>query len=406
MPPLEGSARGDVLVVGAGFTGLSTALHLAERGVAAIVVDAETIGFGASGRNGGQVNPGLKPDPDEVERHFGAERGRALNAWAGGAPAFVFSLIERLGIRCEARRNGTLRAAAQTAHVAAVERTASQWAARGAPVEFLARDAVAAATGCERYRGAMLDRRGGDLNPLSYARGLANAAIGAGARIHGGTRIESLERVNGGWRARAAGAEVVASRVVIATNGYSDALWPGLRRSVIPVFSQIVATAPLAAALAARILPGRPVLYESGLVTVYYRLDAGGRLLIGGRGPLREINAPSDLPHLTGYARRLWPALGDTAWTHAWGGRIAMTFDHYPHIHEPADGILIALGYNGRGVALASALGAELARRVIDPRAPIAIPPSPLRAIPLHALWPLAVKAAVLRGRIADRFGR
>ncbi len=392
-----------MLVVGAGFTGLATALHLAERGVAAIVVDAETIGFGASGRNGGQVNPGLKRDPDEVERRFGAVRGRALNDFAGGAPSFTFSLIERLGIRCDARRNGTLRAAAHRRHVAAVERTAAQWIARGAPVRFLDRDAVAAATGTERYRGAMFDGRGGDLNPLSYAHGLARAAIAAGARIHGGTRIDALERVTGGWRARGARGEVVASRVVIATNGYSDALWPRLRRSVIPVFSQIAATAPLPAAIAARILPGRSVLYESGLVTVYTRVDAAGRLLIGGRGPLREVTAPTELGHLTAYARRLWPALGATAWTHAWGGRIAMTWDHYPHLHEPADGILIALGYNGRGVALASALGAELARRAIDPRAELAIPVSPLRAIPLHALWPLAVKAAVLRGRLADR---
>ncbi len=371
-----------------------------------IVVDAESIGFGASGRNGGQVNPGLKPDPDEVERRFGAERGRAMNDLAGGAPSFVFSLIERLGIRCEARRNGTLRAAAHAAHLAGVERTAAQWAARGAPVEFLDRDAVAAATGCERYRGAMLDRRGGDLNPLSYARGLARAAIDAGARIHEGTRIESLARVAGGWRARAARGEVVASRVVIATNGYSDGLWPRLRRSVVPVFSQIAATAPLPDVLAARILPGRSVLYESGLVTVYYRIDAGGRLLIGGRGPLREVGAPHELGHLLAYARRLWPALGETAWTHAWGGRIAMTIDHYPHLHEPAEGVLIALGYNGRGVALATALGAEVARRVLDPRAALAFPVSPVRAIPLHGLWPLAVKAAVLRGRIADRFRR
>ena len=381
-------------------------MHLAERGVAAIVVDAEGIGFGASGRNGGQVNPGLKSDPDEVERRFGAERGRAMNAFAGGAPDFVFSLIERLGIRCAARRNGTLRAAVGPAHVAAVERTAAQWATRGAPVEFLDRDAVATATGCERYRGAMFDRRGGDLNPLSYARGLARAAIDAGARIHGGTRIESLERVSGGWRASAAHGEIVAERVVIATNGYSDALWPRLRRSVIPVFSQIVATAPLPAPLATRILPGRSVLYESGLVTVYYRIDAGGRLLIGGRGPLREVTDPGELRHLTGYALRLWPALRDTEWTHAWGGRIAITVDHYPHIHEPAEGILIALGYNGRGVAVASALGAELARRTIDSRADLAIPVSALRPIPLHALWSVAVKAAVLRGRIADRFER
>lgn len=352
------------------------------------------------------MNPGLKADPDEVERRFGAERGRAMNDFAGGAPAFTFALIERLGIRCDARRHGTLRAAAHAAHLAGVERTAAQWIARGAPVECLDRDAVAAATGCTRYRGAMFDRRGGDLNPLSYARGLARAAIGAGARIHEGTRIESLERVNGGWRARTAGGEIVADRVVIATNGYSDRLWPRLRRSVVPVFSQIVATAPLPPALAARILPGRPVLYESGLVTVYYRIDVDGRLLIGGRGPLHEVTEPRELSHLTAYAGRLWPEIRGAAWTHAWGGRIAMTVDHYPHIHEPADGVLIAFGYNGRGVALSSALGAELARRTIDPQAALAIPVSPLRAIPLHALWPVAVKAAVLRGRIADRLGR
>ncbi|HVC02582.1 MAG TPA: FAD-binding oxidoreductase [Steroidobacteraceae bacterium] len=404
-PPLDGDARADVLVVGAGFTGLSTALHLAERGARVLLLEAEEPGFGASGRNGGQVNPGLKRDPDEVERDFGVERGRRMNEFAGGAPAFVFQLIERLKLDCEARRNGTLRAAVWPRHLTAVRRTALQWSRRGAPVEFLERAAVAQATGCERYGGAMFDRRGGDLQPLSFARGLARAAIAAGARLHGATRVEALSRAGAGWRARTARGVVDAPRVVLATNGYTDALWPGLRRSIVPLFGAIAASAPILEPVARTILPGRSVLYESGAITVYYRLDAARRLLIGGRGPMREIGGCAEVAHLTAYARRLWPALGDLEWTHGWGGRLAMTLDHYPHLHEPAPGVLACLGYNGRGVALATALGAQLARRTLEPTADIEMPVTTLKTIALQPLWPLAVRAAVLRGRLSDRLG-
>ncbi len=404
-PPLDGGRRADVLVIGAGFTGLSTALHLAESGVDVVVVDAEEPGFGASGRNGGQVNPGLKPDPDAVERAFGPARGRRMNGFAGSAPAFVFDLIERLGIACDARRNGTLRAAVQPRHVAAVRRTAAQWIARGAPVEYLEADAIERATGTRRYRGALLDRRGGDLNPLSYARGLARAAISAGAHIHGGTRVEALVRGAGAWEARTARGTITAAQIVIATNGYTDALWPGLERTIVPVWGAIAATRPLADTQAGTLLPSRSVLYESGAITVYYRIDAAGRLLIGGRGPLREVEAPAELPHLVAYARLLWPQLAGVEWSHAWGGRLAMTTDHFPHVHEPADGILACLGYNGRGVALASALGAQLARRVRDRGADIEIPITTPQTIPLHAAWPLAVRAAIWRGRVADYLG-
>jgi len=370
-----------------------------------LLLEAEEPGFGASGRNGGQVNPGLKRDPDEVERDFGVERGRRMNEFAGGAPAFVFQLIERLKLDCEARRNGTLRAAVWPRHLTAVRRTALQWSRRGAPVEFLERAAVAQATGCERYGGAMFDRRGGDLQPLSFARGLARAAIAAGARLHGATRVEALSRAGAGWRARTARGVVDAPRVVLATNGYTDALWPGLRRSIVPLFGAIAASAPILEPVARTILPGRSVLYESGAITVYYRLDAARRLLIGGRGPMREIGGCAEVAHLTAYARRLWPALGDLEWTHGWGGRLAMTLDHYPHLHEPAPGVLACLGYNGRGVALATALGAQLARRTLEPTADIEMPVTTLKTIALQPLWPLAVRAAVLRGRLSDRLG-
>jgi glycine/D-amino acid oxidase-like deaminating enzyme len=174
-PPLDGDVRTDVAVVGGGITGLSTALHLAEQGAGVVLLEAEEPGWGASGRNGGQVNPGLKHDPDEVEREFGRDLGGRMNAFAGAAPALVFDLIARHGIQCEARRNGTLRAAVRPKHAGRVRASAEQLARRGAPVELLEGSSLERATGTARYRVAMLDRRGGDLNPLSYARGLARA---------------------------------------------------------------------------------------------------------------------------------------------------------------------------------------------------------------------------------------
>jgi glycine/D-amino acid oxidase-like deaminating enzyme len=403
-PPLEADVRTDVAVVGGGITGLSTALHAARSGATVVLLEAEDIGFGASGRNGGQVNPGLKLDPDTVERDFGADLGGRMNALAGAAPALVFDLVKRHGIDCDARQNGTLRAAVRARHAAAVRSTCAQLERRGAPVELLEGAALARATGTDHYSCAMLDRRGGDLNPLRYARGLARAAIEAGARVHAHTRVCGLKRLAGGWRLDTGTASVTAMQVVLASNGYTDRLWPGLRRTVVPLFGAIAASAPLGDAARRSILPQRPVLYESGNITVYYRIDSQNRVLIGGRGPMREIGSPAEIPHLTRYAARLWPVLEGIEWTHAWGGRLAMTRDHYPHVHEPAPGVLICLGYNGRGVAMATAMGRALAERMAHPGTAFDMPLTPLEPIPMHACWPLAVKAAILTGRVRDFF--
>lgn len=404
-PPLDGDIRADVAVVGGGFTGLSTALHLAEKGAQVVLLEGEEPGWGASGRNGGQVNPGLKLDPDAVERDFGRELGGRMNALAGAAPSFVFELIGRHRIRCEARRNGTLRAAIRAKHAASLAVTLAQWGRRHAPVELLTGAALADATGTDRYVAALLDRRGGDLNPLSYARGLARAAIAAGAAVHGASRALKLTRAPAGWTVHTPTGRVTAGTVVLATNGYTDDLWPGLRRTIVPLFSSIAATAVLPGDLARAILPGRSVLYETGAITVYYRVDQGGRLLLGGRGPQREVASPAALPHLLAYAKRLWPALSGVAWTHAWGGRVAMTRDQYPHIHEPDRGVIACLGYNGRGVAMATAMGAQIAKRILEPAGRFDMPITGAKAIGLHAAWPLAVRAAIARGRISDFLG-
>jgi glycine/D-amino acid oxidase-like deaminating enzyme len=405
-PALDVDRTVSVAIIGGGFAGLSTALHLAERGAETIVLEAQEPGWGASGNNGGQLNPGLKLDPDTIEAAFGADLGRRMIVFAYDTPVFTLDLIRRHAIACEARQNGTLRAAYHETHAAAVETTAEQCLRRGMPVALLDRSAVRDATGTDRYVRAMLDRRGGDLQPLSFARGIARAALAAGAAIHSRTPATSLRREAGRWRIETPRAVVRAEKILIATNGFTDDLWPGLRRSVVPVFSSIAATEPLPDDVARQIMPMRQVLYESGHITVYYRIDSSNRLLMGGRGPMQWISDPSAVGYLMRYAIRLWPALRGVGWTHGWNSRLAITADHYPHVHEPGSGALIYLGCNGRGVALATAMGLQLARRLIEGEAAeIDMPITALKPIHFHALWPVAVKSAVLYGRIRDRLG-
>lgn len=405
-PPLDAEAHADVCIVGGGFTGLSAALHLAEAGSVVVVLEAQEPGWGASGRNGGQVNPGLKPDPDEMERDFGPDLGGRMLALSYGAPDALFALVRRHQIACEARQEGTIRAAIDPRSAAAAQRSAEQCARRGWPVTYAAAAEAQAMTGTSRYVGAMVDARGGDVHPLSFARGLARAALAQGARIHGRSPALRIARDGADWRVTTPGGAVRAAHVVLATNGYTDDLWPGLRRSVVPVFSSIAATAPLADGIARAIMPRRASVYEAGRITVYYRMDRANRLLIGGRGPQRPIGDTAPIRYLTDYAARLWPGIAGVRWTHGWNGQLAMTPDHYPHLHEPAPGVVAALGYNGRGVAMATAMGGQIARRLLgEPAASLDMPVTSIRPIPFHGFWRLAVTAKLWEGRIRDRLG-
>ena len=405
-PPLEADRTVSVAIIGGGFTGLSTALHLSELGTEALVLEAQEPGWGASGNNGGQTNPGLKHDPEQIEADFGKDLGRRMIEFAYGTTNFTHDLIRRYQIPCEARQNGTLRTAYNEASAAAIEATARQCIDRGMPVTLLGREKLREMTGTDRYLCGMLDARGGDLHPLSYARGLARAAISAGATVHGETPALSLRREASRWCIETPRAVVRAEKVLLATNGFTDDLWPALRRTIVPVFSSIAATAPLSDEVARAIMPTRSVLYESGHITVYYRIDQHNRLLMGGRGPMRWINAPSDVAYLIRYAERLWPQLKGVSWTHGWNSRLAITKDHYSHVHEPAENILISLGCNGRGVALSTAMGAQLTRRLIGGhKAEIDMPVTGIRPIPMHAFWPVAVTSAVIAGRVRDRLG-
>ncbi|GGF43108.1 oxidoreductase [Aliidongia dinghuensis] len=404
--PLDQDRRVSVAIIGAGIAGLSTALHLAEAGTDVVVIDAREPGWGASGNNGGQLNPGLKYDPAVIEATYGPDLGHRMVRFAYGTTDYAFDLIRRLGIDCGARQNGTLRAAYGDASVGSVETTARQCQERGMPVDLLDAAAVARVTGTDRYKVALFDKRGGDLHPLNYTRGLAKAAAAAGASIHGGTPATRLQRAGSHWRITTPRATILADKILIATNGFTDGLWPGLRRTIVPVFSAIAATEPLPEPIAKKILPARCSTYESGRITVYFRVDQANRLLMGGRGPMRPIARPDQIAYLTRYAVRLWPELTGVSWRYGWNSRLAMTKDHWPHIHEPAEDALAYLGCNGRGVALATAMGRQLANRLIQGRAfDLDMPVVSMKPIRFHEFWPLGVRAVVMHGRICDRLG-
>ena len=406
-PPLPGGRRAAVAVVGAGFTGLSTALHLAERGIDVVVLEAGQPGWGASGRNGGQVNPGLKYEPSEIMRDFGGGLGQRMVALSGAAPQGVFDLIERHQISAEARRGGTMRAAFNAKSLRRIHDAADEQAALGMPVAKQDAAGMARLTGTTRYLGGSIDSRGGSVNPLGYARGLAQAAINAGAAVHGGTPVTAVRRDAAGWVLDTPFGAVQADWVVLATNGYTDGLWPQLRRTVVPLFSGIAATEPLPDALARDIMPGGGVLYEIASLTVYYRLDVSGRLLMGGRSISRDTSQPAHYERLVRYGRRLFPAIKEVPWTYFWNGQLAITPDHYPHLHEPAPGVIAALGYNGRGVAMATAMGGEIARRIMGAAdADMNMPITDLKPMPFHALWRTGVAARIAYGRIQDWLGR
>src|SRR6266404_7433162 len=406
-PPLDMSRQADVAIVGAGYSGLAAALQLAEAGVSVIVLETGEPGWGASGRNGGQVIPGLKPDPDEVVAMFGAEAGERLIRVAGDAPETLFALIERHGIDCDARRCGWIQPAFAAADVGLIARRADQWQRRGAPIAVLDRDTVCQLVGSPIYHGGWIDRRGGSVQPLSYSRGLARAAQKAGALVCGGSRVTALARDGRRWKVTTGhGPTVSAGRVLLATNGYTDALWPRLRQTVIAANSFQVATRRLPDNVRETILPEGHVASDTRKLLLYYRWHHD-RLIMGGRGPFREPEGPSDYHHLERVLGLLFPQLKGTRCEFYWTGRVALTRDHLPHVHQPAPGLTVFLGYNGRGVAMATTLGTLVAKNLIAPaNNPLPLPITDIRPIPLHALHRIYATAILQSYRLTDYLRR
>ncbi len=393
---LATDARADVAVIGAGYTGVSAALHAASAGREVIVLEAGEIGEGGSGLNGGQVIAGLKHDPEVLESLYGERTGAQLAACSGAAPDLVFDLIRRYAIDCDAVRAGWLQLAVSERHLKALERRAAQWRSRGADAAVLSDREAAQLTGTSRYCGGWIDRRGGTVQPLAYLRGLARAALQEGARLFVRSPASRLSRRGDAWCVQTPRGTVAAQTVIVATDAYTGRAFDALRRTVVAVPSIQVATAPLPPDQLAAILPGGQSVSDTQRILRYFRLDASGRFVLGTRGSYADIPAPAATPAHERALRELYPQLARTPLEYRWGGFVAMTRDGLPHLHEPAPGLLAGLGFNGRGVAMATALGGLLARRALGESVEsLGFPVTPVRPIRLHALSRVGARATI-----------
>lgn len=382
-PVLNGERKADVCVIGAGFTGLSAAVHLLEQGRRVCVLEAQQVGTGGSGRNVGLVNAGLWIPPDEIEARLGQAVGEKLNRTLGAAPSLVFSLVDRYSIDCQLRREGTLHMAHNSRGQADLESRCEQWRRRGAPVELLTGAACREATGTTRIAAALLDRRAGTLNPMGYTQGLARAVRSLGGELYERSPVLRLERQgDGDWLVVTAQGAVRAAQVVIASNAYTEGEWTELRRSFFPGYYYQVASVPLEGPEAASILPGGQGSWDTRQVLSSIRRDADGRLLLGSLGngarkPEWFIRAWADR-----IQSHYFPRLGKVEWECTWTGCIAFTPEHLMRLFEPAPGLVAVTGYNGRGVTTGSVVGKAFADYLCTGDAEVLpMPFQPMRAV-------------------------
>ncbi len=381
--PLDGDVSVDLAIVGGGFTGLSTALHAAEAGLSAHVIEAHQIGHGGSGRNVGLVNAGVWHPPAAVREKLGPVFGPRFIERFGAAPDYVFSLIERHQIRCEVTKTGTIHAAHAASGLRDLQARHAEWTRLGAPVEMLSRQDMVARAGTQAFVGGLLDQRAGTINPMGYVRGLARAALGAGAAISTGVRATALRRDGEGWIVETDRGTLRAKYVVLGTNAYTDDLWPDLKRVFTKIHYFQLATAPLGERVR-DILPGRQGLWDTAQIMTSVRRDMSDRLLIGSMG--KVVGTP-DQGLSQRWAQkqlaRLFPDLGPVAFEDAWHGQIAMTPDHLPRIYELDRGLFTPIGYNGRGITTGTVFGRAMADLLTGmDRADLPLPITTLSTIP------------------------
>ncbi len=402
-PALAGGIETEVAVVGAGVTGLSAAFHLAEAGRSVAVLEAREIGWGGSGRNGAQVNPGWKLLPSEIRAMYGKDRGERVIRFIDSACDLVFDLIDKHDIGCAPRRAPYFRGAFDRSGIRDVENWVREWGEVGAPVTLRNAAESHAILGSTFFHGGMEDARGGSLQPLSYTRGLARAAAKAGAAVHANSPVSKVVREGESWSVTTVGgATVRAKHLLLATNGYTDGLWPGLRRHVVPVASLQSATAPLPDDIRRSILPGGHHVSETRNSMVYFRIDEAGRFLIGGRGSLQDpCRQDGSTQHLRAEAVRIYPVLRDVKWEFDWGGLVAITKSYSPALIELAPSAHAGLGYCGRGVAMGTAMGKQMAELVMGED--VAMPREKINPFVFHRLRNLGIAWHTFSGGLLDQ---
>jgi glycine/D-amino acid oxidase-like deaminating enzyme len=390
-PELREAIEVDTVVIGAGFTGLSTALHLREAGIGVVVLEAAEPGWGASGRNNGQVIPTLsRPDPDDIERRHG-EAGERFVALLRDCASTLFDTVRKYRIEAEAEQTGWVQPAHSPGRLSISRRRVDQWSRRGAPVELLDASQVREMLGSRAWYGGFWNRTGGHINPLALARGLAHAVIDAGAVIHARSPALSYARVGDQWVVRTPSGEVRARALMLATHAYTGEFAPGLApsiaREVVPVLSWQMATWPLPDEVRATLIPGRQAMSDTHGDLHFARYDARNRLVTGG-AVIAPHNRVERLKVMVGERlRRLWPQIGEVRFDYVWNGYVAMTPDFMPRFHRLGPDGWAWAGCNGRAVGLSIALGREFARAITGtPDGELALPFTEPTPIPMHSL--------------------
>ncbi|MEQ9153008.1 MAG: FAD-binding oxidoreductase [Parvibaculaceae bacterium] len=361
--PLKGEVSADVCVIGAGYTGLSAALHLAERGYKVTVLEAERIGWGASGRNGGQLGVGQRKDQRELEKRLGREWAHRLWDLGVESNALVKHLIARHEIDCDLKP-GLLQAAWKPGDAvwlqSEVEHLAQEYGYT--KMRYVPRDEIRAMVATECYHGGILEEAGAHLHPLNYALGLARAAREKSVSIHEKTRVLDVTHENPAIVKTASGS-VRAQHVVLACNAYLGKLEPRVAGAIMPINNFLLATEPLGEE-AQRLIRDDVCVQDTKFVIDYYRLSADGRLIFGG-GESYSPNLPKDL---AGFVRkpmlRVFPQLADKRIDYAWSGAVAITLKRMPHFGRLAPNIVFAHGYSGQGINIAT-LGGKLAAEAV-----------------------------------------
>jgi gamma-glutamylputrescine oxidase len=413
-PQLVDDRVADVCIVGAGYTGLSCALHLATRGLKVVVLEAQYAGFGASGRNGGQVIPGQRVDQDELERRYGDAHARALWDLALEANALVRDLIATHAIECDLAP-GHLVAAVRDSHARELERYVDHLGRRYAytTARYVPANEMPSLVATQNYKGGLYDTTGFHLHPLNYALGLARAADDAGAAIlerspaiaiKRGDQIQIETASNAG--SNTVQGRVTAKFLVLAGNAYLGDLVPELSRKIMPISNYIAATEPLGQARARALIPSGAAVADTKFVLDYYRLSADGRLLFGGGETYgdRDVENAAEIvrPHIL----RVFPQLDDVKIEHAWGGRLAITMPRLPHFGRLAPNLYFAQGYSGQGVAIATLAGKLIAEAIVGQAARfdvyerLNVPALPGGALLRKPLLKLALTWFALRDRL------
>jgi len=359
-------AEADVVIIGSGYTGLNAAIECARGGKSVLVLDSGDPGHGCSTRNGGQISTSIKPSLQKLAAKYGAERGRAIRDEGETALTWIESRIAEEGIACDFARVGRFHAAHTPQAYEDLARDAERIGrTEGIEAHAVPRAEQHAELGSDGYHGGVVFPRHAAIHPARYHRGLLKSALDAGAQVIGHCAARGVTRRPTGFEVATEKGLVRAGDVIVATNGYTTAATPWLRRRVIPIGSYIIATEPLPPALMDRLSPKGRIASDTRKVVYYYRPSPDRtRILFGGRVSANETDTHVSGPRLFHDMCRIYPELRDYKISHSWMGTVAYTFDELAHTGTH-DGVHYALGYCGSGVSMASYLGMRAGQKVL-----------------------------------------